>query len=423
MAFTYKEPDEYKDALKKQSQDEANLRNYQTYTPTEYAESDEVKGLWNTIFNWEHPTWDRNNNQWWNKLTDTMNAIENREKFSYDVNGDALYQQYKDQYINQGKMAMMDTMGQAAAMTGGYGNSYAQSVGQQAYQGYLQQLTDKIPELYQMALDKYNSEGAEMYNKLSAYGDLYSTEYGEHRDAVSDSKDALAHKTDLYGIKSDEDYKHWYNGEQLKMAASEQEYQKLADLLGISTEAAQRIFDNSYKSQFDSYTTKYTEEQDEIANDLALKKLEEEQRQFDENLKYDATGSATLSDGTKVTKAITNSGEPFEKYVPTGKVDEDGNVIYLRGGKEYSFAKGKNPYTGTTNPDAKNGTFSNGYQPDNIGGKKLQKSGYTCEVNGVTQNVWQIKNSGRSGDVSYYAWDGTKNMYEEIPKEAFEKSK
>jgi hypothetical protein len=48
-----------------------------------------------------------------------MNEILNRKDFSYDLNGDMLYQQYKDNYINQGKMAMMDTMGQASAMTGG----------------------------------------------------------------------------------------------------------------------------------------------------------------------------------------------------------------------------------------------------------------------------------------------------------------
>ena len=67
---------------------------------------------------------------WQTQLDDILNQILNREKFSYDLNGDALYQQYKDLFTTQGKMAMMDTMGQAQAMTGGYGNSYAQTVGQ-----------------------------------------------------------------------------------------------------------------------------------------------------------------------------------------------------------------------------------------------------------------------------------------------------
>ena len=96
---------------------------------------------------------------WQDQLNDIMGKILNREEFSYDLNGDALYNQYKDQYVTQGKMAMMDTMGQAAAMTGGYGNSYAQTVGQQVYQGHLQELNNKIPELYQLALNKYHSIG------------------------------------------------------------------------------------------------------------------------------------------------------------------------------------------------------------------------------------------------------------------------
>ena len=98
-----------------------------------------------------------------------LNDYMNRDPFNYDFNADALYQQYKDKYIQQGKMAMQDTMGQAAAMTGGYGNSYAQSVGQQAYAAQLQNLNDVVPELYQMALDNYNREGEEMLNKYALY--------------------------------------------------------------------------------------------------------------------------------------------------------------------------------------------------------------------------------------------------------------
>ena len=62
------------------------------------------------------------------QLQDIYNQIINRDKFKYDINADMLYQQYKDQYVNLGQMAMKDTMGQDAALTGGYGSSYGQSV-------------------------------------------------------------------------------------------------------------------------------------------------------------------------------------------------------------------------------------------------------------------------------------------------------
>lgn len=143
---------------------------------------------------------------WQSQLNDTINKIMNREKFSYDLNGDALYQQYKDQYLNQGQMAMMDTIGQASAMTGGYGNSYAQSVGQQVYQGHLQSLNDKIPELYQLALSQYQQEGDDLYKQYSLLGAQEDLEYGRYRDTVSDYNTELDRLMNQYNTERDYDY-------------------------------------------------------------------------------------------------------------------------------------------------------------------------------------------------------------------------
>ena len=134
--------------------------------------------------------------QGWDNI---VNQLENVKPFTYDVTGDALYQQYKDQYMNLGKMASADVMGQAAAMTGGYGNSYAQSVGQQAYQGYLQQLNDKVPELYQLALAKYNSDRDNLYRMNDLYQGLYNTEHGKHRENVADRQNMLTHYANMIG--------------------------------------------------------------------------------------------------------------------------------------------------------------------------------------------------------------------------------
>ena len=82
--------------------------------------------------------------KWQQQLDAAMDKILNREAFSYDLNGDALYRQYKDRAVKNGRLAMMDTMGQAAAMTGGYGSSYAQSAGQQAQKRVLRQLPQEF---------------------------------------------------------------------------------------------------------------------------------------------------------------------------------------------------------------------------------------------------------------------------------------
>ena len=86
-------------------------------------------------------------------------AITGRHAFSYDPASDPVYNSYAQSYRRRGRLAMRDTMGQAAALTGGYGNSYAQSVGQQQYDSYLQSLGEALPELYGMAWQRYNAEG------------------------------------------------------------------------------------------------------------------------------------------------------------------------------------------------------------------------------------------------------------------------
>ena len=123
---------------------------------------------------------------WKDELEGTIRKLLNRESFSYDLNGDALYRQYKDSYLRQGRQAMEDTVGKASALTGGYGNSYAQTAGQQAYQGYLQQLNDKIPQLHTQALDRYNAEGTRLQNQAGILMQQEGTDYGRYRDAVSD---------------------------------------------------------------------------------------------------------------------------------------------------------------------------------------------------------------------------------------------
>ena len=184
--------------------------------------------------------------QWQTQLNEAMDKILNREKFSYDLNGDALYQQYKDQYTLQGQQAMMDTMGQAQAMTGGYGNSYAQTVGQQTYQGYLQQLNDKVPELYQLALNQYNQEGQDLYNQYGLYADRENQDYGRYRDTVSD------YYTELDRLTSDARYQS----------------------------------ETDYNRYMDAYNQAYGQHRDSVADSQWQKQFDEAQRQYEQNFQY-----------------------------------------------------------------------------------------------------------------------------------------
>lgn len=140
------------------------------------------------------------------QIDSLLDQILNREKFSYNFDADPLYQQYKDRYTQQGKMAMQDAMGQAAALSGGYGNSYAQTVGQQTYQGYLQGLNDVIPELRNQAYQMYQDEGDRMNTNLGILQGLDESDYGRYRDTINDYYTELNYFYNKFADMTDFEY-------------------------------------------------------------------------------------------------------------------------------------------------------------------------------------------------------------------------
>lgn len=163
------------------------------------------------------------------QLQEIYDKIINRDKFSYDLNADALYQQYADQYALQGEMASMDVMGQATALTGGYGNSYAQMVGQQTYQGYLQELNNIVPELYGMALDQYNAEGDRLYDQYAMLGDMADDEYGRYQDSLNDYWQNISYLKGEADDAYERGYNEWYNAYKMGIDADDRAYSRQQD--------------------------------------------------------------------------------------------------------------------------------------------------------------------------------------------------
>lgn len=136
-------------------------------------------------------------------IDELTGSILGREKFSYDPETDPTYQIYKDQYTKAGQKAMEDTLGQVSARTGGLASSYAGSASQQAYNGYMSELADKIPELQQMAYEMYMADLDGKRADLSMLMGLEGSDYGRYQDALGQwntdrsfaygaSRDALA---------------------------------------------------------------------------------------------------------------------------------------------------------------------------------------------------------------------------------------
>ena len=147
--------------------------------------------------------------KWGAELDALYDKITNREKFKYDVYDDPMYQQYKMQYQNLGRTAMMDTMGQAAALTGGYGSSYGQSVGQQTYDAYLQSLNDVVPELYGQAYQQYSDEGARMLDQWGMLNEREQQDYSKYRDQMSDYFNEMSLAQSAAQAAAQDDYNRW----------------------------------------------------------------------------------------------------------------------------------------------------------------------------------------------------------------------
>ena len=168
------------------------------------------------------------------QLDTIYQKIINRDEFKYDLDSDLLYQQYKDQYVDLGRMAMKDTMGQAAALTGGYGSSYGQSVGQQQYDAYLQKLNEVVPELYGMAYDQYQQEGDDLYQQYGLVGDMADDEYGKYQDSLDRHWQNVDYLTDRADDAYSKGYNNWYNSYEMGTDAQNTAYVKLTELMAMS---------------------------------------------------------------------------------------------------------------------------------------------------------------------------------------------
>ena len=173
--------------------------------------------------------------QWDGELTELYNRIAKRKPFSYDIGTDPVYQQYREQYQRQGRLAMQDTMGQAAALTGGYGSTYGEQVGQQAYNAYLQNLNDVVPDLYNAAYNRYRDEGTDLYNQYGLLSDRENQAYSRYRDTVNDYYSDLSDARSAYDSAYSRDYNQW--SDQLSYWAQKAENENSAYLQQLAAQS------------------------------------------------------------------------------------------------------------------------------------------------------------------------------------------
>lgn len=275
MAYNYQPYRESDSVINYKNKQDTATRNYNNYANTNYSagagglgsQIDSAQSRLNSLYN--------NNNlsqqfkySKQNQYNDALNAISNRKAFSYDLADDQLFQQAKQQYQAMGKTAMADTIGQASAMTGGYGNSYATTAGAQAYNNYLQQLNNSIGDYYAMALSAYNgetdrlngvfnaysadrsTEANEWSNNWNVYNQLYSQYYNQYSDMLNKDMSAWQQKgsnlynaanlaSSQYNTASSNDISTWSTGESMRAEQASQEETERANRIQKAYQNAQ----------------------------------------------------------------------------------------------------------------------------------------------------------------------------------------
>lgn len=253
-------------------------------------------------------------------LDGILSEIQNPEKFNYSFNNDEMFKYYADLYTQQGRQASNDAMAQAAGLTGGYGNSYAQQAGNQAYQQYLLGLYDKGMDLYDRAYQRYGDQRSDAYNRLNALQSADQIDYGRYRDEYGDWEKERDYYTDRADTEYDRDYDRfvtdrdywanqaaqenadWWNAnqfnEQMRQndASRELQYNQLNSENQYKYDALQeqqeqfganyaqnlREFEENIR-QYDQNFAEQIRQFNETSK-LDWAKLEEDQRQFDANL-------------------------------------------------------------------------------------------------------------------------------------------
>lgn len=192
-------------------------------------------------------------------IDNLIDSILNREEFNVDdVYNSDLYENYRQRYMQQGQKAMRDTIGQASQMTGGYGSTYAQAVGQQAYDNYMSQLGDKTLDIYDRVYNQYLQEGQELYNQLGMINNQDSIDYGRYRDTVNDYYNDLNYYAGRYDSSYGQDFGEYQSDLAAQQWAEEYAYQKTQDALA----------QQNWQTQFD-----YQKEQDALQYALQQQQL------------------------------------------------------------------------------------------------------------------------------------------------------
>ena len=143
---------------------------------------DQINNYGSFAFDQEAPVYD---NQYAEQQQALLDAILNREDFSWSKETDPQWSSYKKSYLREGDRATANALAQASAASGGRASTAAITAATQAGDYYATQLNDIIPTLYQQAYDRYLNEYSMMLQDLGAVNTQEQLDYAKYLDQLT----------------------------------------------------------------------------------------------------------------------------------------------------------------------------------------------------------------------------------------------
>ena len=277
----------------------------------EYEKSESIISAENSLKDWENNKPSEYESKYSSEIESILNGILNREKFNYNMNADPLYNQYKEQYLNNGKKAMMDTVANASALTGGYANSYAVTAGNQSYNDYLESLNDIALDLYDRAYSQYKDVGESMLDKITVLRELDGDDYNKYRDELSAYYSDGEYLLNKLTSMSDAEYEAFLQEVDAYEKDREYDYQKYIDAL-----EQQNFYDE------------LTLAEQKFAEEMAFKKAEAERDQKNKDREYSLAASKKSYSSSSTSKSSKSDAETTKASIMPKTYQQ---FIYLTG--------------------------------------------------------------------------------------------
>lgn len=353
-------------------------------------------------------------------------------EWNFDPNTDPVWQALQKQYRREGQRATEDTLGRYAAMTGGMPSTAAVSAAQQAGNYYAAQLSDRLPQVYQDAYNRYLQEYQQQLGISDAYAGFDDREYQRWLQGQGQALD-LADRYNQYGQQHynqfqdtldqwNRDRSFGYGAARDNQAAgrqqTEDQYGRYRDAVGDARYADETAYeryrdsvaDQRWDAQWAQQLREYADEQNWKATEWEQylreygDKLSQQEREWAYQQMRDSISDARYEDDTAYQRGLDawDQAQLAAKYGDYSGLQGLGIDTSSTRNPSYAYASDGSTYDFSTQKaqafvtDAPNGSTMRGsdgsiWRKDAYGNVTIEKNGkvfrYGEQVTGQAQSV------------------------------------